>query len=448
MLHAAGFFVSGDGLRATGDGIESRRLKTVACRLLCYHQPIVIHSMLMNIKYSSIAAACAFSVFAIALSAVYAQEVPGTSSTSTPLTPASPMPILFEQSSSTVPLMRNASSTSPIRPMNPEMASGTREHATGTKMMPPKNQDEDTVTSSDDTPATRLRKLAKYWAVYRELGSNSMYAITVSGTKREIKTLDFFTKIESNFGMRLMPKGSLDQFQTGEAITTVEGLNLSSFRKLAQPCRLIKTADKPVVYLACLGMKRAIQSEKAFRLFGWDFKQVQTVGAGDVDAMKSGDAVSESTVFDMGVNIEAPMMQSQPTQPQASDTQEKNKPSTESAKLNAYTVIKVQGDSKIFVLGSDGKLHRILNLEVLRALKIDMSKIRIVTAEQLKQYAEGDPMSAPVPSATTTGSAPAVGTTPMPPMPATPSFSSSTMNIQPVIPVAPMAPVQEVKTGA
>lgn len=360
-----------------------------------------------------------------------------TSSTGTPFF----LPPGMERSTGTsylTPSMEAPTGT-PFLPPGMESATGTQrdagqpkplqesKNAITQKEVLPEDQ-EDVVVSSTDTPAVRLRKLARYWAVYREIGSQSMYAITVSGTKREIKTWDFFTKIESNFGMRLMPKGSLDQFTTGDAITSVDGLDFKSFRKLAEPCRLIKTADKPAVYLACLGIKRAIKNEQAFKQFGWDFKQVQSVRQGDVDQLKEGEFISESTVFDQGVTIEQPTIQQQPIMGQQ---QQRPKQSSPPAGTVKYDVVKTQGDSKLFVLSADGKLHQIPNLETLRALRIDTSNPRVLTADQLKQYAQGESMSA-------IAGTPGMQIQPSP-MPAGAStYSSSTMGPLP----APQIPVQ------
>lgn len=368
----------------------------------------------MNIKYPSIAIACVLGALSIVALPALAQQVASSTESTDPTempapAPQQPMPILLLDSTSTRPMptppperYQGASASSSGRMMSTSTSSVGSFRENPSRQLPPgadsnvylsqPQQEDDIVVSSTDSPAVRLRKLARYWAVYREIGSQSMYAITVSGTKREIKTLDFFNKIESNFGMRLMPKGSLDQFTTGDAITSVDGLDLKSFRKLAEPCRLIKTADKPVVYLACLGIKRAIKNEQAFKQFGWDFKQVQSVKQGDVDQMKDGESVSESTVFDQGVTIEQPTNQQQQPMNQKPEIR---KPSTPVAGTVKYDLVRLQGDAKLFVLGADGKLHRILNLEALRALRIDTSKIRVLTADQMKQYSEGEPMSAP-----------------------------------------------------
>lgn len=424
----------------------------------------------MKSKILILAGVVMIGALTVVVPSTRAQALPETTSTvpviqqqapvpPVPLIP--PVPTLFDASSST--LMEQVSSTRPMPIPLPEreLSTGTREVVVEKMMALTKEDDEDTTVSSSDTPAVRLKKLAKYWAVYRELGSDKMYAITTSGTKREIQTLTFFTKIDSNFGMRLMPKGSLDQFAAGEAITSVDGLDFSSFRKLAQPCRLIKTADKPVVYLACLGIKRAVQSEKAFRLFGWDFKQVQTASVQDVDGMKVGESVSESTVFEQGIQIDTAGMKQEP---QKSDEKQMGQSaSSELIVIKGSRVVKVQGSTKMFLITADGKRHYLPNMQIVKALKIDLSKAQVITTQQLSAFSEGESLTVenvsreimkvdlPAMTAPATGSAPATGAAPAT-APYTPPVMTATSTM-PILPQMtgseplPSVPTSSTQTG-
>ena len=325
---------------------------------------------------------------------------------------------IMQPPTSTEEMSPSPTSTQPLPPPEPTFFSATgtegwhptstdmtMEHPTSTHpVMPPTfsgsqmNQDENVVVSSDDTAAIRAAKLARYWSVYREVGSNSIFAITTSGTKREIQTLTFFTGISANFGIKLMPKGSLDQFTTADPITSTEGLDPSQFRKAPQPCRLIKTANMPAVYLACLGVKRVILNERAFHQFGWNFNQVKTVASTELNSMKAGDNVDESTVFDQGVTIDTSGIAasgstgSQPPKPSTVNPQS-------TAKVNGITstkgakIVKLQGGTKIFILTADGKKHLLTNMDVVRALKLNLSKVQIMTQDQLNAYPDGTPIT-------------------------------------------------------
>lgn len=236
---------------------------------------------------------------------------------------------------------------------------------------------EDAVIDSSDTPANRAKKLKNYWALYRESGSDKVYAITTSETKREIQTMSFFTAFNANFGIRLVTKGALDAFPTGDAITSTVGLDLTSFKKAAQNCRLMKVVNNPTVYLVCLKTKRIISNEKTFRQFGWDFADVWKVSADELNAFIAGEMITESTMFDQSVLVEGA-----PRGTVASGS-----------KSSSYSLIKPEGSPKIYVVTSDGVIHRILNLDVVRTFKINLKKVKIVPANTMSNYIEGDAVS-------------------------------------------------------
>ena len=417
--------------------------------------------MLMKFKLSHIAGlALSFAALLAATGVIHAQDLTAVSpastdatSTSAPIPPPSvltPGDLPFNSSTSSQD-MAPPSSDQPV-PMlfsaGDHPTSTEAMHSTSTHPMPPvhqemgqENGDEQVVATSGDSPSVRAAKLARYWSLYRETGSDKIYAITTSNTKREIQTLAFFTAFDSNFGIKLMPKGSLDQFTVGDAITSTEGLNPADFRKAPQPCRLIKSADKPAVYLACLGIKRVIINEKAFKQFGWDFKHVMTTSTSSLTTMKDGDPVSESTVFDQGVTIDTSGI------PAMSPTSERPKPSTtqpqSTPKVNGLTstkgarLVKLSTNSRIFIITSDGKRHLLTNMDVVKVLKIDLSKVQTVTEDQLKAYPEGDSITLG------TGGKEPTNTEHPPMMPVTTGGTSSTMPLPPVSehPMTPPMPM-------
>lgn len=404
--------------------------------------------------------------FALLLNVGVLQAQDMTSSTGDTLLPPPPPPIV--ETTSTHPTW-TPTSTHEMPPVptlftnqepNDSHSTSTEmriEHPTSTRpMMPPMmqggqiNQDENVVVSSDDSAAVRAAKLARYWSLYREIGSNSIFAITTSGTKREIQTLTFFTGVDANFGIKLVAKGTLDQFTTVDPITSIEGLDPSQFRKAPQPCRLIKTTDHPAVYLACLGMKRLIINEKAFHQFNWDFKHVQTVASTELNTLKAGDNVTDATVFDQGVTIDTSGVKQEKETPKPSTTKPTTMQPQSTAKVNGITstkgarIVKLQSGSKIYILTADGQKHLLTNMDVVRALKLNLDNVQTMTQDQLNVYPDGTPITLgtggkePSPSAKATGDR----LSPAAPMmtPPVPGTSSSTRSMSPPPTLTPLVP--------
>jgi hypothetical protein len=245
------------------------------------------------------------------------------------------------------------------------------------------DSEEDVVASSGDTPLVRYAKLRRSWVVYREVGSSEIYAITSDMTKREIQTLAFFTAFDANYHIKLVQEGRLEGIDTGDPITSVDGLDPSEFRKAPLRCRLMKTADQPAVYLACGNKRRVILREGVFHRYGWEFRDVETVDQSEIDALEEDTALDESSVFDADVEIDT------------TATRQLRERLATRLNLQSKTrvrdrLVKAEGDSSVYLITADGTKRHIRDMAAVRAHNLNLQNVTEVTEDELEAFPDAD----------------------------------------------------------
>lgn len=243
--------------------------------------------------------------------------------------------------------------------------------------------EEDVVINQSDTPLERYAKLRRTWAVYREVDSDQIYAITKERTKREVQTLAFFTAQNANYIVKLVREGRLAEIPTADPITDVAGLNPDDFVKAPWRCRLVKTANDSAVYLICGGIRRVIIREGVFHRYGWEFRDVETVSESELNEYEDAGALDEETVFEEDVEV--------------ATTEARTLRERLSERLNLRNktqvrdrLVKAIGDSSIYVITPDGKRHHIRDLLTARLKGLNLRETTEVSQDELEAFEEGD----------------------------------------------------------
>lgn len=244
---------------------------------------------------------------------------------------------------------------------------------------------EEVIAESSDTPLERYAKLRLAWVVYREVNGKSIYAITTENVKREIQTLDFFTKFNANFRIQLVREGRLAALQTGDPILSVDDLNPDMFRKRPWVCRLVKAAANPAVYLVCGKTKRVIVREGVFHRYGWEFRDVETVTQQELDGYQSDEALSEETVFEEEVTVDS-------TNKRMLRERMSKRLMLRGKTLVRNRLVKAVGDPKIYIITPDGKRRHIANMEAAQMFGLNLKETTEVSMDELEAYPEASPL--------------------------------------------------------
>lgn len=248
--------------------------------------------------------------------------------------------------------------------------------------------EEEVIISEADQPLDRQAKLRRTWAVYREVDSPSIYAITRKQSdgkhhKKEIQTLAFFTKYNANYLIKLVAKGRLEAFPTDAPITSVEGHNPADFVKAPWRYRLVKAANSKAVYLVTPdGRRRVIIAEGVFHRFSWEFRDVETVPETELVAMPEDQAVTDSTVFTEEVNIDT-------TQKRLTAEQITKRLNLQRKLTVRQRLIKAIGSPDIYIIDAKGIKHKIASEVAAARNRLNLKTTTEVTQEELAAIPEG-----------------------------------------------------------
>lgn len=241
---------------------------------------------------------------------------------------------------------------------------------------------EDVVAKNTDSPLTRQAKLKRTWTVYREMGSEQIWAIATAGTKHEVQTLAFFSAFDANYLVKVVKEGRLANIPTGDPITSTDTLKPEDFRKAPFACRLMKTASNPAVYLACHGTRRPVIREGVFHQFGWEFRDVETVSSAELDAYSEESAITEDTVFDEDIEVET-------TENRELTEQVKTRLELRGKSMTRDRLIKSPGDTRVFLLDKDGKRRHIKDMEAVRRHGLNLRDVTEISQDELEAIPEG-----------------------------------------------------------
>ncbi len=242
------------------------------------------------------------------------------------------------------------------------------------------SSEEEVVISSNDQPLERQAKLRRAWIVYREVNSDTIYALTKTKTKRAIQTLAFFTAFDANYHIKLVKEGRLDNFTLGEPITTIEGLNPDDFIKAPGRYRLVKVAGKTAVYLVTPnGKKRVIIAAGVFHRFGWQFRDVETIPQTELDAMTTDTTITDSTVFEEEVVVDTTYKR-----------QERERLNERLRLLNKtqirHRLVKAIDNPNVYIIDGQGRKHLITSEKAMNKHRMNMHDITEVTQEELNAF--------------------------------------------------------------
>ena len=245
------------------------------------------------------------------------------------------------------------------------------------------SSEEDIIAKSDDSSLERSAKLRRAWNVYREIGGDAIYAIGVSSTKHQIMTLDFFTAFDSNYKVKIVPEGALDEYETGNPITDASVIDPEEFQKSPRRCRLVRSEEDPAVYLVCGDKKRVIIREGAFHQNGWEFRDVEVVPEEQIDELEDGEAVTEVTVFDEDVEVDTTEMR---------ETRERlsKRMSLQGKDQVRDRLVKGIGDSDVYLITADGQRRHVKDEETANRLGLDLRKVTEVPLSEVEAFEEGD----------------------------------------------------------
>jgi hypothetical protein len=248
--------------------------------------------------------------------------------------------------------------------------------------------EEEVVISDTDQPLDRQAKLRRMWAVYREVDSPSLYAITRKQSdgkhhKKEIQTLAFFTKYNANYLIKLVAKGRLENFPTDPPITSVDALNPADFVKAPWRYRLVKAADNKAVYLVTPdGRRRVVIAEGVFHRFGWEFRDVETVPETELAALPEDTAVTDATVFSEEVDIDT-------TQKRLTAEQITKRLNLQRKLTIRQRLIKAIGSPDIYIIDAKGIRHKIASEAAAMKHRLNLKTTTEVTQEELAAIPEG-----------------------------------------------------------
>lgn len=249
---------------------------------------------------------------------------------------------------------------------------------------------ESVVAAPSDTPLIRQAKLRRSWTVFREAESSQIWAITTDKQKREIQTLDFFTAFDANYLIKLVGVGRLDEFTTGDPITSVDGLDPMNFRKAAPPCRLVKSEEHPAVHLVCGAKRRVIIREGVFHQFGWEFRDVETVPQDQIDVLEEEDPLDEQTTFEEDIEV------------QATENRQLRDRLTQRLELQGkleerLRLVKSIDHPEVFVITPDGIKRHVRDMDAVRSHGLDLQAVTEVTDDEIAAFPEGAPIVAAPP---------------------------------------------------
>lgn len=248
--------------------------------------------------------------------------------------------------------------------------------------------EEEVIISDTDQPLDRQAKLRRTWAVYREVDSPSIYAITRKQSdgkhhKKEIQTLAFFTKYNANYLIKLVAKGRLENFPTDAPITSVDALNPADFVKAPWRYRLVKAANNKAVYLVTPdGKRRVVIAEGVFHRFGWEFRDVETVAETELAALPEDAAVTDSTVFSEEVDIDT-------TQKRLTAEQITKRLNLQRKLTVRQRLIKAIGSPDIYIIDAKGLRHKIASEAAALRHRLNLKTTTEVTQEELAAIPEG-----------------------------------------------------------
>ncbi|MBU1038949.1 hypothetical protein KKC17_01810 [Patescibacteria group bacterium] len=237
---------------------------------------------------------------------------------------------------------------------------------------------ENVIISEQDAPLVRQAKLKQAWVIYREVGSQDIYALTKNKTKRAIKTLDFFTAYNANYHLKVVAKDRLTAYATAEPINSETILNPEDFIKAGWHWRLIKAQGDPAVYLlAPDGTKKPILAEGVFHRFGWEFRDVEELTKEAVAALPTGTTITDNTLFDEEIIV------SSTNQRLEKETLQKRLELKGKTQVKTR-LIKAIGDNKVYVMDGQGNKHLVTNEKAAQKFKLNFKNITEVTAQELK----------------------------------------------------------------
>ena len=246
------------------------------------------------------------------------------------------------------------------------------------------SSEEAVITMPVDSPLVRQAKLKRAWVVYREVDAKEIYAITKDKTKRQIQTLDFFTAFNANYHIKLVKKGGLDSFPTGEPITSITGLNPEDFKKAGWGWRLVKVKGKPAVYLITPdGKRRLIIAEGVFHRFGWEFRDVEEIVETELNTMSEESAVNDNTVFEEEVSVGSTGKR---LQRESLDERLKLR----GKKALRDRMVKAIGDPNVYVIDGKGRKHRVASEAAARLRKLNLRDLTEVTKEEIDSFPSGE----------------------------------------------------------
>lgn len=250
-----------------------------------------------------------------------------------------------------------------------------------------KEEEEDVLIDSNDEPLERHGKLKHAWVVFHEANASKVYAIKKTGTKHEIQTVEFFTAFNTNYLVKVVRDGRLENHEEGDPITSIEGLNPADWRKSPGKHRLVKVPHDSAVFLVTPeGQKRVIIAEGPFHRFGWEFRDVEEVTQEEVDALEQGSPVDDSTLFDEEVIVKT------------SEGRKLRGRLLERLKLRGKSLVrnrllKVIGRSEVYIIDKEGRLHHIPSEAVAEALNLNLLELTEVTQEELSAFEIAPPLS-------------------------------------------------------
>lgn len=258
---------------------------------------------------------------------------------------------------------------------------------------------EDVVAQSSDTPLQRQAKMHRTWTVYREAGSDQIWALQFAASatnaedgtvadrvrnfvKREVQTLDFFTAFDANYLVKVVKDGRLDDIPTGDPITSADGLDPADFRKAPFACRLVKSETASAVYLVCHGKRRVVLREGVFHQFGWEFRDVETVSDTELASYAEEDAVVEETVFEEDIEVET-------TENRELTEQVKKRLELRGKNMTRDRLIKSQKDNRVFLLDKEGVRRHIKDMNAVRRHGLNLKDVTEISEDELEAIPEG-----------------------------------------------------------
>ncbi|OGL72502.1 hypothetical protein A3D72_03340 [Candidatus Uhrbacteria bacterium RIFCSPHIGHO2_02_FULL_57_19] len=245
-------------------------------------------------------------------------------------------------------------------------------------------EEENVVALPTDKPLIRRAKLKRAWVVFHQVDDDKVYAIKKAGTKHEIQTVKFFSAFNSNYLVKLVKPGRLDNFPTGEPITSIDGLNPSDYRKHAARHRLVKVRNSKAVWLLTPdGKRRVIAAEGVFHRFGWEFRDVEEVTDAELGNYTESDSVTDETVFDEDIDVSA-------THERRLREDVTSRLKLRAKKETRKRLIKAIGKPDIYILDARGLRHKIRDLASLRRHNLNIDDTTEISTEEIEALPEGD----------------------------------------------------------